>query len=329
MAQRQPRQPTDMQGLMRFAIEAGTSSTTGLAGSGTSATSTTAQSLDPESRQWLQEALSSMSINVGQLMKSSLEKLKDSDDNGSDLNNQREAALDQILEWADNFDVAIDFHKMGGFPILIQCLKSSNSGVRWRAAELVGELTQNHDYFHQAETFNEDLIPTLLEMIDCDQEEIVRVKALYGVSCLLRQNELAQKKFVSSDGFSVLIRSMQSDIEKLKVKAAFLLSSLCGEKKNYKDILCDMGFVEQLISLIQREHESTHEHMIRALLSMVDKHERGISECCRSELNLQSTLQERISFLHGKEEFKEELEYCRELRKLCFEDTSNEEMCVR
>ena len=56
-------------------------------------------------------------------------------------------------------------------------------------------------------------------------------------SGLTRDNSEAQKVFVGQDGFSILMRAMQTDIEKLKVKAAFMLSSLCVDRSDIKGIL--------------------------------------------------------------------------------------------
>ena len=51
---------------------------------------------------------------------------------------------------------------------------------------------------------------------------------------LTRQNELAQKVLTDNDGFSVLMRAMQTDIEKLKIKSAFMLSSFVVDKPQFK-----------------------------------------------------------------------------------------------
>ena len=58
---------------------------------------------------------------------------------------------------------------------------------------------------------------------------------------LTRDVPEAQALFVQHDGFSILMRSMQSDVEKLKIKAAFMLSHLCRSEPKFKgeDILQD------------------------------------------------------------------------------------------
>lgn len=55
-----------------------------------------------------------------------------------------------------------------------------------------------------------------------------------------------------NDGYSILLRAMQSSIKKLQIKSAFLLSSLCS-KENVNDLkltLVNMGLIEQATGLL-------------------------------------------------------------------------------
>ena len=55
-----------------------------------------------------------------------------------------------------------------------------------------------------------------------------------------------------NDGYSVLIRAIQSPVEKLQIKSAFLLSSLCNKDKgnDLKLTLIKMGLIEQAAGLL-------------------------------------------------------------------------------
>ena len=68
----------------------------------------------------------------------------------------------------------------------------------------------------------------------CDVFEFLILLHISLISGLTRDNEAAQKLFTENDGFSVLMRAMQTNIEKLKIKAAFLLSSFVVDKPQYK-----------------------------------------------------------------------------------------------
>jgi hypothetical protein len=51
---------------------------------------------------------------------------------------------------------------------------------------------------------------------------------------LIRENDRALEQFGRLEGYSVLLRAMQSHIEKLKIKAAFLLTYICNHQPAVK-----------------------------------------------------------------------------------------------
>ena len=71
---------------------------------------------------------------------------------------------------------------------------------------------------------------------------------------IVRGHPTSLKYIDTNDGYSVLLRAMQSSVEKLQIKSAFLLSSLCS-RNNSNDIkytLVKMGFIEQSAGLLGR-----------------------------------------------------------------------------
>jgi len=78
-----------------------------------------------------------------------------------------------------------DFHKIGGFHILPLLLSSRHAELRWRTADLIATLTQNNPYCQNA-VLEVNLLPLLLKLLDdALEDEQVRIKALYAVSCKL------------------------------------------------------------------------------------------------------------------------------------------------
>lgn len=71
---------------------------------------------------------------------------------------------------------------------------------------------------------------------------------------IVRGNPASLTYMDKYDGYSVLLRAMQSSVEKLQIKSAFLLSSLCNteESNNIKCTLLKMGFIEQAVGLLSR-----------------------------------------------------------------------------
>lgn len=61
---------------------------------------------------------------------------------------------------------------------------------------------------------------------------------LFVLLGLIRDNDEGLKEFADKDGYSVLLRALQSGVQKLNIKSAFLLSSLCSQKPQIKGEYC-------------------------------------------------------------------------------------------
>nr|CAG4650517.1 EOG090X0EEI [Sida crystallina] len=317
-----PRQPHDLQGLLRFAIQGGA---TGDQEAGAASDESRFSGMTEERRRWLEEALKGMSVDIIEELSKALRILNPTrilcpEEDPEEM----EEALEGIIDFVDSIDTANDFHKIGGFFILNPCLNSPHEGLRYRVGDLIATLTQNNPYC-QTHILKENILPVLLKLLEEDNCKEARVKALYATSCLIRESAEAQGAFCECDGFSSLLRVLQSPVEKLRVKASFLLKALCHENPDYKDTLCDMGFVEQLVALLQREHDATHEHLLSALLALVEGHQRALGECRRPIFLLKELLENRLEHVQGQDEFKEEADYCRNLLAVVFNGESSED----
>lgn len=62
----------------------------------------------------------------------------------------------------------------------------------------------------------------------------LNMTVIYYSIGLTRECEEAIEKFLSLDGFSVLMRAMQTNIEKVKIKSAFMLSAVCNDNDKIK-----------------------------------------------------------------------------------------------
>lgn len=86
---------------------------------------------------------------------------------------------------------------LGGLELCLSLyLCHGQSGLRWRAAELIASCAQNMPQV-QLYLLSNGALSKLLQLTDSDPNHTVRVKALYAVSCeYLRQ---CCKKFKSLD----------------------------------------------------------------------------------------------------------------------------------
>ncbi|XP_051995713.1 hsp70-binding protein 1-like isoform X1 [Xyrauchen texanus] len=315
--------PNNLQGVLQMAVEAGSGSEGPVP----------SEPMTQERMEFLRGALAEVckgQMDEVEQMKRCLQVLNRDEcrERGSeeeeDEEDEREEALEMLSELCENLDNARDLMKLGGLDLcLSSCLCHTEAGIRWRAAHLIASCAQNMPEV-QCYVLKQGALLTLLQLADHDANSTVRIKALYAVSCLVREQEAGLQDFLSHDGFSVLMRGMQSDSEKLRTKSAFLLLSLLTSHPEHKDTVLSMGMVQQLVSVLRSPHSSIHEHVLGALCCLVED-PRGMSDCRDPTLALEELLNQRVQGLRGREESLEELEFCERLRASCFQGQHQED----
>ncbi|KAM4651848.1 hsp70-binding protein 1 [Discoglossus pictus] len=307
---RPPRQ--DLQGLLLMAIEASTDPEA----------SDQMEQMSAERRQWLQQAMNNTfagQADVVKQMKECIQELSNDTDR-PDGEERKAKALEFLADLCENMDNAADFCKIGGMNLLLShYLDSPEAELRWQSAELIGICSQNVP-FVQETVLSLGAMKKLLHLMDLDYNDEVRIKSLFAISCLVREQEAGLAEFLKLDGFSVLMRAMQSDVLKLKIKSAFLLQNLLQSHPEHKGTLCSMGMVQQLVSLLRTEHGPFHEYVLGALCSLVIDFPQGVAECRNPEIAFEEFLKERCQLVQKQEEFQEELEYCKRLLGICFKN---------
>jgi len=227
----------------------------------------------------------------------------------------KEEALDCLEDWVGQLDMAVNFHKVGGYTALQRCLESSHASLRAGAAHLAAECSQNNPYC-QERFIEEHFLERFVSQLDNDEDDVARVKALYAISCICRENPAALQHFATLDGWSVVVRAIMSPSAKLRTKACFFLSAVAPGDPYVQQELLSMGVIEQLSALLQSPHDNTHEHVMSSLVALARDNAKAREEAGSRELG--QLLRQREEELRGREEYEEELEYCRELQKLCF-----------
>ncbi|XP_064077792.1 LOW QUALITY PROTEIN: hsp70-binding protein 1-like [Macrobrachium nipponense] len=298
-----PRQPRNLQGLLNFCTQ--------ITAREDNTRPTDMSMMDPERRRFLEEALTGMTVDVVKKLAEAVKTLfEDAVTIPGENVEEQEEALDTISEYVEDLNYAKDLQKMGGFPALIRCLDSPHESLRASAANVIGEVCQNN-LDCQSSMLALNPIPTLLHMMDNDSSKQAKVKALFALSCLVRGYTDGERKFLELDGFSYLMRAMQSGEEKLVVKSAFFLNNLIDNDNFRKDAIMSMGYVEQLrYSILNNDavdNVSRKEHchpMVLATLAM--SYPPALSDCLRPEFNLPCSLRSRLTTIKGKSEFEDE-----------------------
>ncbi|TKS91798.1 Hsp70-binding protein 1 [Collichthys lucidus] len=322
------RYPQNLQGVLQLAMDAG-SAAEGPA---------PVEPMSEERKTWLREALAEVAkgqMDEVEQMKQCLavlrkEEMSERDREGEEEmdeedEDERESAFEALSELCENLDNARDLMILGGLELcLSKYLCHGQSGLRWRAAELIASCAQNMPQV-QVHLLSIGALPKLLQLTDSDPHPTVRVKALYAVSCLVREQEAGLQAFLTHDGFSVLMRGMQSENEKLRTKSAFLLLNLLTSHPEQKGTVVSMGMVQQLVSVLRTPHSPFHEHVLGALCCLVEDCPQGLKDCRNPTLGLEEFLRQRSRELQGKEESQEELDFCERLRVACFRGQQSED----
>ncbi len=106
-----------------------------------------------------------------------------------------------------------------------------------------------------------------------------------------------------NQGFILVDLFMQWESILQRFLFTFLSFSICTLTNTcLLDTLCNMGFVEQFVALLQRDHDSTHEHLLAALLALTQCHPPSIEECRRSEFLFREFLDNRIELIGDRDE---------------------------
>ncbi|XP_077411977.1 hsp70-binding protein 1 [Vanacampus margaritifer] len=308
------RYPQNLQGVLQLAIDAGS----GAEGPAP------VEAISEERSAWLRKALADVckeQMDEVEQMKQCLAFLNKEEVNGEgdgEDEDERESVFELLSDLCENLDNARDLMVLGGLDVCVsKYLCHAQSRLRWNAAQLIAVCAQNMPQV-QAHLLKISALPKLLQLTDSDPHPTVRVKALYAVSCLVREQDTGLEAFLSHDGFSMLMRGMQSEHEKLQTKSAFLLVNLLTSHPEHKDTVVSMGMVQQLVSVLRAPHSPFHEHVLGALCCLVEDCVKGLTDCRDPSLGLDELLRLRARELHGKEESREEVEFCERLRMACF-----------
>ncbi|XP_075234395.1 hsp70-binding protein 1 [Lycorma delicatula] len=311
------RNPRNMQGLLKFLLET-TKNEDGTHDSEFSP-------MDEERKEFLMNVFESMSVNIAEKLTESLKVISQAvnitqQDDPSDCEN----ALEVLTDLVDEVDVANDFMKIGGLQACKPCLYSPHNGIRWRAAQLVGECAQNNPLFqHNAVqlTFLDDLI----KLVDTDTDERVRVKALYAISTIMRGNEKAINFFHDIDACHTLMRALQSDSDRLKIKVAFLLSTAFSGDQFLKIQLQKMGFITLLVQLIMEALEgkkiTSLEHLLGALISLSKDLPDALEDCRQPNLNFLNILDNIIQTYKDDSACLETVSYASSIKQMVYSYT--------
>ncbi|KAL0868029.1 hypothetical protein ABMA27_008681 [Loxostege sticticalis] len=305
----QPRQPRNLQGLLRFAMEA------------TKAEDAPGNSdfgpMDEERRKFLEEALKSLTVDVAEVLQNSIKVLTDQEKiknikQGDTLPADVVTSFSNLMEFIDDIDVANDFYKMGGFAIFPICYSCENEEVRANASWVLAELCQNNP-FCQARSLECGLLNVLLSLAQTEQGTAL-AKCLYAISCSCREFEPACRALVAAGGCATLAQQLAASDLQARTKAAFFIRHLCQHRNDAKEQFISQNLVQTVTQQIKSGRDDTTEHLLSILLLLTeDLDPRVMAQCRDPRLGLKKVLEDLLAH-------EDEKEYCQELLTRVFEN---------
>lgn len=248
--------------------------------------------ISPERQKWLSEALDSMSINPIDEIKKCIKV----SENEEESEERRIEAMETLRDWCEDMNFAIDFHKINGYNLISKLLNDNNSEIRALTCELVGTLAQNNPYCQET-LINAKYLPILFYKLDRDSDD-VKVKALFAISCLIRDYEPGQLKLIEGNSLDILLKSLSCPLDKIKIKCCFLISSICSNKA-IKNALTQKKLIFNLIDIYQQNNHEIHEHILSAINVLIDDNPEAIRQAKELNVNFKQMLSDRLEAIAG------------------------------
>jgi hsp70-interacting protein len=174
-------------------------------------TSQTQGSLSESDKEWLEEALKGAMVDLGKR----LEDIKESlDGEGSSQApatiEEKEQLLDELLDLVESIDQAKDLSSIGGLSTLLHVLDSGIPSLQWRAAEVIATCAQNNPEV-QTSFFHGGVMDPVWALLD-SEDDTCQLKALLGISCLIRGSSELHGYFSEHSGVSKLVKILEGRI---------------------------------------------------------------------------------------------------------------------
>lgn len=273
--------------------------------------------MSPERRQFLDEAIRSLTFDVVEQLQKAMNTLIQTD-TGRD---EQVSALETVTDFVENVDTANDFFKIGGFCILLPGLNSPHAEVKSGTAELIGALAQNNP-FCQQHLLEQKVLPRLFELLAGDEPAQVGVASMHAISCMVRNHQPCLEEFIKSGGIECLLGALESGVEKLIIKATFLMSALCGPDEKIREEFVALGAVEKLAQLIEPKEEycSLQESALATLFILLGS-QKAIYKCQNASISLLQKLELIKKASGDKDEFQEIIGYADGIIEKCFKES--------
>ncbi|KAL1237633.1 Hsp70-binding protein [Trichinella spiralis] len=289
----------------------------------TGSTTSDVQEIDEEKRAWLCDALADYSRNTDPalLMKKHVKTLLDISHQQGEPNDDQtrliEQTLEALIDLTGDSDLAVNFGKIGGYQLLKWLLRQSKPNLKCQTAELIAELAQNHIQSQQA-LCNSHIMPVLIALLKSDDQLIiVRRKALYALSCMIRGCSDAVALFCGLGGIKYVVNLLNAEDDQLKTKCCFFLRNLLNEIPQHADSVVDMSLLSTIGCLIEEKDETMQEEAVNLLHTVVSNSKKACLAMNTTDACLKTKFENLCELWKAEHHDQEKIQLCEEILKLC------------
>ncbi|AOA62785.1 GQ67_00067T0 [Komagataella phaffii] len=206
----------------------------------------------------------------------------------TDLEN-KEVAFDNFEMLIENMDNANNIENMHLWPPLLQNLDSEYISLRRFACSCIGTAVQNNPKCQEHFLKHSDGIKKLIAISsNSEEDDSVKLKALYALSNVLRHNKPAYEEFSNQGGWneiSPLLTSLDNSNEKIKLRTLSLLSSIItnGLSEEVIEHLHNNKVVISMLKVLKAEGHITSIDKVLSLLTTLVQNKFRFSD---EEINL-------------------------------------------
>ncbi|OQR84448.1 hypothetical protein ACHHYP_13356 [Achlya hypogyna] len=292
------------------------------------------KAMDPHDREWLERVMKECVIDEIERMHQIIRIWSDEDPRvvlpkliedppenpftQDEIDDYKEALLDEMLTRIDQIDNAQTFVKIGGLPSLLALFENARPTTRALAAEVFATCAQNNPPVQKA-GLDASVIEALCKMVTEDSDAECRSKALLGISCMVRSlDKTSERWFVTKcNGLEVLQRTLDTGDVRLRRRSLFLLRYLVNASIDNARALLQQGvYVRVCASLVGGDDVDLNESSLQALSEFATLGADFKAACKAPELKLVATIQARLAAIaalsgEDKEYAQEEAAFAR------------------
>uniref|UniRef100_A0AAV1ULU4 Uncharacterized protein n=1 Tax=Peronospora matthiolae TaxID=2874970 RepID=A0AAV1ULU4_9STRA len=242
------------------------------------------------------------------------EASEDSEPFQEELVQYKDALLDELLTRIDQIDNAQNFVKMKGLEVMKNVMeKYETPSSRALAAEVCSVVVQNNPFCQEA-AVESGLLEVLCTLARSDQDVTCRVKAMLGISCLVRHHEAAETRFFgeSCQGLELLRANVASASDiRLQRKSLFFLRHLVRTTRSTADAVLEADFyVQSAAAFVTNDDVDLCESAAEGLAEFAMIGPEFLAACKKPEVGLVAKCDERIDQIdaldHEKRVFAQE-----------------------